>query len=139
MQQVQEFNNLGNVLIDDVKCDTATRRRIDIEKYAFPKLNNVLSNRKNPLESKKSLLNHEIITVVLYDCEFGTNFSQKKRRLARESLIDSLSKRPESALLMEGKMGSLRRLIESYFLFIFFFFGCVNINRPIFVPGRNKL
>lgn len=63
INRVQKLNYLGT---DGVKCDTETGRHIGIMKEVFQKINIVSSHEKYSTETKKSVLNRNVISIFLY-------------------------------------------------------------------------
>lgn len=69
IKQVQKFNYLGSVVIDDRKCGNETQRQTGIVKGAFQMLNKGLKYGKTLLETEKTMLNCYIVLVILYVSE----------------------------------------------------------------------
>lgn len=64
------FNYLCNFIVDDGKCCTESRRRIEILKYVFKKLNNVLREREISLETKQIVLSSYVMSSLQYGTEY---------------------------------------------------------------------
>ena len=69
IKQVDNFVYLGHLIADDGRCEHEIKRRIEIARAAFRKLNAVLTCKKLNLTTRKRILKCYVFTTLLYDFE----------------------------------------------------------------------
>ena len=72
IKQVSKFVYLGHMLTDDGKCEHEIKRRIELARAAFRKLNNVLTCRRLNMEIRKRILRCYVFSTLLYGAETWT-------------------------------------------------------------------
>ena len=81
VKQVDEFKYLGSTLTTDARCDTEIKRRIGIAKTAFRKMNNLLTNSRISIETRKRAVKTYVWSTLLYGSETWTVSREMERRL----------------------------------------------------------
>ncbi len=117
IQQVDKFIYLGQIINEEVNCDTEILRRIEIARSAFSKLNNILTKRTLSITTRKRLLICYVWSTLLYGAETWTvtKFSIKRLEAFEMWTYRKLLKIPWTMKLSNNhvldKMNSKRSLI----------------------------
>ena len=72
LEQVDKYVYLGQLINNDANCDTEIRRRLEIARGAFSKLNVTLTTNKISLETRKRLWKCYVWSTLLYGAETWT-------------------------------------------------------------------
>src|SRR5688572_27004482 len=67
IKQVEKLIYLGSLITEDGRCDGEIKRRIDLAKDAFQKLENIPLNIKLSIEVKKRILDCYVISTLTYE------------------------------------------------------------------------
>ena len=70
--QVPKFTYLGQIMTEDGRCEEEIKRRINIAKTTFSKMNKVLTSRKIPLDTRKRILQCYVWSTLQYGAETWT-------------------------------------------------------------------
>ena len=81
IEQVSRFTYLGQLIMEDGKCEEEIKRRIGQARSAFNNMKAVLCSRKLPLPSRVRLLKCYVWATLLYGVETWTVSQTSKKRL----------------------------------------------------------
>ena len=81
VKQVEKFKYLGSTVTADARCTTEIKARIGIAKTAFRKMNNLLTNSRISMETRKRAVKTYVWSTLLYGCETWTVSREMEKRL----------------------------------------------------------
>ena len=81
IKQATSVNYLGTTIPDDARGEQEIKRRVALAKSTFPKLGNILKNKKLKMKSRLRVLNCYVYPVLIYGCEAWTLTSDLRKRL----------------------------------------------------------
>ena len=81
IETVTSFNYLGSMITTDARSETEIKRRIGIAKNAFRHMQNLLTNRKLSIKTRKGLIKTHIWSTLLYGAESWTLSTGMRRKL----------------------------------------------------------
>ena len=81
LEQINQFDYLGSLVISDCRCDKEIRRRIVLAKKAFIEKKSILADKKLNIKLRTRLLKCYVWSVLLYVCESWTISSSCRKKL----------------------------------------------------------
>ena len=69
LEQVESYQDLGQLITEDGRCEVEIKRRIGIAKTNFFKMKNVLTTKKLSMKTRKKILYCYIISTLMYASE----------------------------------------------------------------------
>jgi len=81
IQQVDKFNYLGRYITESGKCDIEIKRRIELARGTFDRLEKILRHQKMPMSTRMRVLQCYVISTLLYGCESWTISGAMEKKL----------------------------------------------------------
>lgn len=81
IEQLQNFTYLGHQITENAKCDGEIKRRIEIARSTFSKMNRVLTSNRIPLKTRSRLVQCYVWSTLLYGAETWTVATAIKKKL----------------------------------------------------------
>ena len=81
IEQVKSFVYLGHLITDDGKCIQKIKRRIELARSIFAKMQSIVSSRKLTIETRKRLIKCYVWSTMLYGAETWTLNKEAEKRI----------------------------------------------------------
>ena len=81
IEQVKSFVYLGHLITDDGKCIQEIKRRIELARNTFAKIQSIISSRKLTIETRKRLIKCYVWSTMLYGAETWTLNKEAEKKI----------------------------------------------------------